>query len=401
MRLPLLRSDVFKSISACRSCCADATWSSRARSRMSMFITSSTPTAAIIFLARLAIRMSRASGSITSISSLHVSNARLRYENRREDIDIALPVSTMDVAGSALSDRHQIQFDSTAGKVRVKNRAADVDRLVGDVDLGEDDLVVTKVQLETVGSTAELTGSISQFEAPQADLVVRAIVDAVRAAPLANIKDAVGGELTVDATAKGPLATPAVTARVSGSSLQFRELRDIELDAQAAYDSATRRTDVPSLRVRGPWGAVNGTGNVALDTSERSRLQATVDGLDAGQLMRALLLPYSAATTSRWHGERRVARPRVPQSPGKWPGDVEADGAGGLSLAVADRRTCARSRQRRPHRCATRARRRGRRTAGWARRRHRGPKASRTVERTHRRRRPARVVGRRRSSGGR
>ena len=222
------------------------------------------------------------------ISSLKVSNARLRYENRREDIDIALPVSTMGVAGSALTDRHQIQFDSTAGTVRVKDRAADVDRLVGDVDLGENDLIVTKVQLETVGSKAELTGSISQFEAPRADLVVRAIVDAVRAAPLANIKDPVGGELTVDATAKGPLATPAVTAHVSGSSLQFRELRDIELDAQAAYDSAARRTEVSSLRVRGPWGAVNGTGNVATRYSERSRLQATVDGLDAGRLMRAL-----------------------------------------------------------------------------------------------------------------
>jgi hypothetical protein len=121
-----------------------------------------------------------------------------------------------------------------------------------------------------------LTGSISKFEAPQADphgplLRLRA--------PLANIKDPVGGELAIDATAKGPLATPAVTAHVSGSSLQFRDLRDIELDAQAAYDSATRRTEVSSLRVRGPWGAVNGTGNVALDTSERSRLQATSTAL--------------------------------------------------------------------------------------------------------------------------
>jgi hypothetical protein len=54
-------------------------------------------------------------------------------------------VSTIDVAGNALTDRHQIQFDSAAGRVRIKDRSADVDRLVGNVDLGEDDLSVTKV----------------------------------------------------------------------------------------------------------------------------------------------------------------------------------------------------------------------------------------------------------------
>ena len=230
------------------------------------------------------------------ISALTVSNARLRYENRREDIDIELPVSSMNVAGNQLTDRHQIQFDSSDGSVRFKDRAAAIDRLSGNVEMGDDDLTMTKVELQSVGSRAELTGSISRFEAPQADLVVRAIVDAMRGAPLADIHDTVGGRLSIDATAKGPLATPVVNAHVTGSALQFRDLRDVELDAQAVYDLATRRTELPALRVHGPWGALNGSGKISLDSSGSTQLQADISGLDAAAVMRGLKLPYAVAS---------------------------------------------------------------------------------------------------------
>ncbi len=166
----------------------------------------------------------------------------------------------------------------------------------GTVDLGEDDVAIERVEVESVGSRAEVAGTIKTFDAPVADLTVKSSVDASRVAPLARIEEPVGGNVTIDATVKGPLSTPAIDAHVSGSALQFRDLRDVQLDANAAYDLATRQATVSSLQVRGPWGSVSGTGHIATDRAEQSRIQADISNVDAGTIMRALRLPYVAAT---------------------------------------------------------------------------------------------------------
>ena len=171
-----------------------------------------------------------------------------------------------------------------------------IDRLTGQVDLGKDDVSIERLEVDTSGSHAEVTGTIKQFDAPVADLAVKSSIDAMRVAPVAKVEEPVSGTVTIDATAKGPLSTPAIEARVSGSALQFRDLRDVQLDANATYDLATRRAAVSSLQVRGPWGGVTGEGNVALDGSEQSRVRADINSLDAGAVMRALRLPFVAAT---------------------------------------------------------------------------------------------------------
>ncbi|HEU4694092.1 MAG TPA: translocation/assembly module TamB domain-containing protein [Vicinamibacterales bacterium] len=230
------------------------------------------------------------------ISSLAVARASVRYENRAEQIDARLPISSVAVSGNDLTDRHEIQFDAANGEVRIQDRQAAIDRLSGQVDLGEDDVAIEKLALDSAGSRAEVTGSIAQFDAPVADLAVKSSIDAAMVAPLARLDDPVSGTVAVDATVKGPLSTPAVLARVSSPALQFRELSNIQLDADGSYDVAARRAEVSALRVRGPWGGVSGTGNVALDGLGQSRMSAAVENLDAGAVMRALRLSYVAAT---------------------------------------------------------------------------------------------------------
>jgi outer membrane protein assembly factor BamA/autotransporter translocation and assembly factor TamB len=230
------------------------------------------------------------------VSSFSIARANVRYENRAEQIDARLPISSLEVSGNDLTDRHEIQFDAAAGDVRIEDRQAAIDRLSGQVDLGENDVAIEKLALDSSGSRAEVTGSIAQFDAPVADLAVTSSIDAAMVAPLARLDEPVSGTVAVEATVKGPLSTPAVLARVSSSSLQFRELRDIQLDADGSYDVAARRAEVSTLRVRGPWGGVSGTGDVALDGSGQSRLSAAIENLDAGAVMRALRLSYVAAT---------------------------------------------------------------------------------------------------------
>ena len=86
-----------------------------------------------------------------------------------------------------------------------------------------------------MGSRADVAGTIKTFDAPAADLTVKSSIDAARVAPLAGAEEPVGGNVTINATVRGPLSTPTIEAHVSGSALQFRDLRDVQLDADAAY----------------------------------------------------------------------------------------------------------------------------------------------------------------------
>jgi outer membrane protein assembly factor BamA/autotransporter translocation and assembly factor TamB len=230
------------------------------------------------------------------VSATSITGARVRYENRAEGIDAQLPISSIEVTGNDLTDRHQVQFEAAGGDVRTRGRQAAVDRLNGEVDLGKDDVEVERLELDSNGSRARLTGSITRFDSPIAELAVTSSIDAARIAPFAGLEEPVSGTVGIDATVKGPLSTPAVAARVSGSALQFRELHDIQLEADGSYDVATRRTEVSSLQARGPWGGVSGTGDVAIDGSGQSQVRVQIDNLDAGSVMRAVRSPYVAAT---------------------------------------------------------------------------------------------------------
>ena len=100
--------------------------------------------------------------------------------------------------------------------MQVQDREATIDRLAGQVDLGEDDVSIERLEVDTDGSRAAVTGTIPQFDAPVADLAVKSTVDAHAVAPLAKLEEPVSGAVTIDATAKGPLSTPAIECAVSG-----------------------------------------------------------------------------------------------------------------------------------------------------------------------------------------
>jgi outer membrane protein assembly factor BamA/autotransporter translocation and assembly factor TamB len=230
------------------------------------------------------------------VSALSIHGATVRYENRAQQIDARLPLSTIEVTGNDLTDRHEITLESANGQVQVQDQHARIDRLIGQLDLGEDDVSFERLDLVAEGSRTAVTGRIQQFNAPTVDLAVKSTLDAMRLAPLAKIEEPLSGVVTVEASVKGPLSTPGINAHVASSALQVRDLRDVQLDATAAYDLATHRASVSALQVRGPWGGVDASGNVALDRSQQSRLHADVNSLDVGTVMRALRLPYVAAT---------------------------------------------------------------------------------------------------------
>ena len=88
------------------------------------------------------------------IAGLKVSNARLRYENRAQQIDAELPVSLADVSGNRLTDRHHVTLTAGTGRVRVKDRTTPIDRLGGEVEWDNDEVAVAKLDVDSEGSRA-------------------------------------------------------------------------------------------------------------------------------------------------------------------------------------------------------------------------------------------------------
>jgi outer membrane protein assembly complex protein YaeT len=256
------------------------------------------------------------------IAQLSVPTARVRYENRARRIDVDLPLRSVGVEGNDISDRHEVRFESAGGHARVNDRAAAIDRVSAEIDLGRDDVRVNRLGLDALGSHADIAGVVRDFDAPSVDVTVKGDVELAPAASLLDVMEPVAGRVRVDASIKGAAKAPAVEARLSGSGVQFRALDRVQFDAAGAYHVANRLAEASAVRIQAPWGTATFSGRLALDADDTSSVDATLIGVDAGALMRAFNLRYTAAT--RVDGKLRAT----------WPGlaYLKASGEGTATL---------------------------------------------------------------------
>ena len=263
------------------------------------------------------------------IDQLAVRNARVRYENRVQNVDLLLPVREVQIDGNPVNDRHAVKIEAASGTLRYRDRQLPLDRLVATVDAGEDDVKISAMQVDVERSSIALSGAVDHFDDPTGELSVRGHVDASRAAELAGVADPIAGTIDVDATVKGSLRAPTLAGNIRGSSIGFREFRDIDVTTTAAYDVREKRAAFSNLDLRAPFGRVTGDGTIAAGGSGESSVRATIDGLDAAALMRALDLDY--AVLSRVDG-------RVD---GRWPGLEYLKASGNAALTLTPTRSAA------------------------------------------------------------
>ena len=230
------------------------------------------------------------------ISSLSIANARVRYTNRAQQVDVTLSFLPIQMTGNAMTERHQLRIESTSGKVQIRHHAEVVDRISALLDLGRDDLKIDRLNVEGAGSRAELAGGVRNFDEPDLGLKLRATVDAARAAALLDVRKPVIGTIVVDAAADGRLAAPTIDGHVSGSNVKVRSLSAADVDVRATYDASAHHARVVSARIRAPWGRVSANGELAISGRRSSRLRVDVASLDVAAIMRGLNLPYVAGT---------------------------------------------------------------------------------------------------------
>ena len=263
------------------------------------------------------------------IADLDVSDAAIRYENRQRQIDVTIPRAALSVTGDQFSDRHAITIEAVGADARYRDRRAHLDRLAAALDLGRDDVRVQRAELEGEGTLINASGSYGPFSSPSVDVAIQATADAARAAAVANLTERVSGQISVEGTVKGAVDALAIDGHVKGADFSLRELNAIDIDAIGSYRVGEEVVTLSRLHLTGPIGTIAGSGVLAIRGSQPSRVNASVEALQAEPLMRSLRLPYRIAT--RVDGTVNA----------EWPGLEYARAAGNARLALTPTRAAA------------------------------------------------------------
>jgi outer membrane protein assembly complex protein YaeT len=261
------------------------------------------------------------------IADLKVPDASVRYEDHARDIDAVFPHAAVTMAGNAATRRHTITVDANGGDARMQQRSAHLDRVSAVLDLGRDDVKVARSEIAGEGAVINASGKYGPFDRPVADLAIQATADAERAVALAQLHEKISGSVSIEGRIKGPTDGLTIDAWLRGQDLQVRELTGLTIDTAATYHIGANDVRVSRLHLAGPVGTVDGDGSFAFTGTAPSRVNATVEGVNAEVLMRALRLPYRVA--SRVDG-------RVDA---QWPGLQFTKAAGNAHITLTPTRT--------------------------------------------------------------
>jgi outer membrane protein assembly factor BamA/autotransporter translocation and assembly factor TamB len=225
------------------------------------------------------------------ISALKVSNVRLRYENRAQQIDAELPVSLADVSGNRLTDRQHVMLTAGMGRVRVKDRTTPIDRLLGEIEWDDKEVKVAKVDVDSEGSRAELADVVydqTQRRANVSSLTLRGtwgdiVGSGVVALDAANRSQVQADINSVDAEwVMRTLDLPyTVASRVSGKvraewpGLEYRQATG---DADATLTPTTTRVARSTMPVGGRVIAKAANGRIDAQLLQVSAAGAQASG---------------------------------------------------------------------------------------------------------------------------
>lgn len=261
------------------------------------------------------------------LQDVRLQRARVRYEDRTQQIDLTLPVQSITIVGHALTSRHDIVLAAGQGALQYQGRSASIDRLDGRLDLGQDDLSIDQLILDAAGARVELAGDVARFDAPELDATIKARLDAARLAVIAGIDERVTGTIDAETTVKGPASALDFRATVNGRGLSARDLRPADVALTGGYDMGGKTAEVSNLRLTAPWGEVTGTGTMALTDGQRSSVKAVVRSLEVAELMQTFQIPYTVAS-------------RVDLSAGaSWPGLEFGSAAGEATMDLRPTRS--------------------------------------------------------------
>ncbi|MGH9633049.1 MAG: translocation/assembly module TamB domain-containing protein [Bryobacteraceae bacterium] len=232
------------------------------------------------------------------IDQLAITNGSVRVEERRQKLDVSLPLWRLSMDGNPATNVHDIHFETgKPGQVAFEGRTLPIGSITADVDLMEDAVQVEALKLGLGESRVVVSGNLESFENPVYDAKVETNLQLAGLAEFAGLKQKVVGDLDLTLTAKGPLPKIEVTAVAQGENLTVEDFNRLNLAARAVYSAEAQRARVESLKVQSPAGTIGAQADVALaQEAGTSTVQANINSFDLLTVSRTLDLPVQVAS---------------------------------------------------------------------------------------------------------
>ncbi|HEV3202430.1 MAG TPA: hypothetical protein VGZ73_31250, partial [Bryobacteraceae bacterium] len=243
------------------------------------------------------------------IRHLRISGGGVRFEDRRQQIALFLPLDSLTVAGDPTTRNHQAHLvTKDGGKVSLAARSLPVRGLGADLVLERDAVAVNSFRVGVGDSSLTVAGRVNSFDSPRFEIHSEANLSLASLVEFAGRAETVRGNINLALTATGPLATLKATVGFRGENLVVDRFDHVGVNAEAAYDAAASRVRLSSLNLMTPWARVRGQGDLALNASAGSTAKFAAEGCDLTRLSAILHLPIRVASTAsasvdaRWKG---------------------------------------------------------------------------------------------------
>ena len=229
---------------------------------------------------------------------LLITAGELKFEDQRQQLIAYLPLERIAVSGSQPQHERVELQTRTGGQVSLATHRLEL-RATGAFAVDPDNLNVENLRVDAGASSVNLAGRINNLSSPSFDIHTEATLAVASLVEFAGVPQTVRGNLNVDLSAKGPLASLQATVRFHGEELTADRFDHLNIDAEATYDAAASRVVLRSARVTSPFARVHGDGDLALNPAAgESSVKLVVESGDMDRLSAMFALPIRVASTA-------------------------------------------------------------------------------------------------------
>ena len=237
---------------------------------------------------------------IPNIDRLRITDASLTYEDRAKQMIVTLPRWQVAIDGRP-TGANEIRLETQQpGEFSSQGRALAIHsiNLLGTLAASTQHAEIRKLALDAQGLRLDAAGTIQDFSDPAITGKAQSAIDLGTLRTFLGTKEKMTGTMNLRVAAEGKLADLHLGLQASSSDLQVAGINQVDLSADANYRGQQQLLHLASLNLQTSNGSLRGTGDIALNDTGTTSLEARVQRLDLLRITRALNLPMKVASTA-------------------------------------------------------------------------------------------------------
>jgi outer membrane protein assembly complex protein YaeT len=231
------------------------------------------------------------------IADLESPAGSLLFEDRQSQLTINIPRWKLGVRGNPAPLAHRIVFEAEqAGTAAYRGKVLPVEKFELTANVKKKDLALEALHLRLGDSELSGSGSLEDFAKPSLNFSVEPDLDLGRLAELAEIGLKTAGRVRGKTSVTGRLDDIQISGDIEGDGIAAAGYTQIGFNARAHWSSKAEQLQLDAFSARSPKGQVEGKGELALNPTGGSRLDARIQDLDLEPAMRHFALPVQVAS---------------------------------------------------------------------------------------------------------